>query len=203
MLAEVGPQQDAHPLEDPIAHAVAVHAVEFREVVDVNQHHRHPVLEALGAMALLQQHRVEQRARVQRRQRILDRKPLRHVQAAGGPRRQQVERGAADDLRRLRPGLGVGSDPPVLRQLVDGRVHCDVDEHEHVVGCELALGDDRGKLAHAGRARVDAVVENRVAQQLDHRLAKPHAVVRIEPSRAGAQGERRDGIGDDHLGLVL
>ena len=67
MLPEVGAHENAHPLQHAIADAVAVRPVDLREVVDVHQNHRQPVLEALDAVAFLEERDVEHGARVERR----------------------------------------------------------------------------------------------------------------------------------------
>jgi hypothetical protein len=139
---------------------------------------------------------------VQRRQRIFDRRLLRRIHQARRPCAQYVERGAADDLARLRPWLGVGADAAIKRQLVDRRAHHDVDEGEQLLRRHLAIVHQGGELADAGAARIQPAFENRVAQQARGEIAEPDAVARVEPARFGRQREGRDRIGDDHVAAI-
>ena len=67
--AEEAPREDAGALEEPVADAPAVLAVDLRQIVDVEEQQRERVLVPDGALDFLRQRELENRRRDERRQR--------------------------------------------------------------------------------------------------------------------------------------
>ena len=101
--AEEAPREDPGPLEQAVADAPAVLAVDLREIVDVEEQQGERVLVPERALDFLRQRELEHRRGDQRRQRVADGERDVAARDLLGVRAEDLERGAADRVRDERP----------------------------------------------------------------------------------------------------
>ena len=106
------------PLEQAVADAPAVLAVDLREIVDVEQQQGERVLVPERALDLLRQRELEHRRGDERRQRVAQRRGFRAGDLLG-VRAEDLEGGAADRVGDEGPRLRRGAEPIVERDFVE------------------------------------------------------------------------------------
>ena len=121
VLTEVLPNQNAEPLENPVADTVAMFLVDLRQVIDVEEDQRNRMADPARAFHFLFEHGLQQRARIQRGQAIGDRGFTGLELSALDIRGEQIERGAANELRDERPRFADRADGFIQRELVERR----------------------------------------------------------------------------------
>ena len=116
-MAEELAREDAEPLEQPVAGAMAMAAVQGRQIVDIEQDDDDPVAVTQGPDGLLREHEIEQRRRQQGGQLVAQGMDG----AIGfGDDGRYLDSSDADAAGRDLPRFGVRADTLVERQLPDG-----------------------------------------------------------------------------------
>ena len=201
VLPKILPDQNAEPFEHLVADAVAVVLVDGRQPIDVEENQRDRITVASGPLDFFGEHRVEHTPCVERRQAIDDGGARGLELRALGVGRQQVERGAANQLRHERPRLAGRADGFAEREFVEGRPFGQIGEGEQPFDRQRVLEDHPVQVADESTPGIQASITDRKRQQLGEQLT--HAVpVACVDFLAAAIREDRDGVGRDEFQLV-
>jgi hypothetical protein len=155
VLTEIVTDDDADSLEDPITEPVAMLRVDLREVIDVGEDQRERTCETFSAANFLFKRGQQHRARMQRRQRIVQRGLVRLAGDAFRDCGQDVERSAPHHLGDTEPSFRRGAERLVERELVERRALDDIDQPEQLPHGQTEIDSELPEVGNAARALVE------------------------------------------------